>query len=99
MISYRQQYQPAFQPRLAQAPLVQPTPVIPAPTAGQRQLALALGAGQTAFGVVATWTGVRMGLRDKGPFRILGWATAVGGGLFTAINLMGTLGTLATPAQ
>src|SRR5262245_11649223 len=94
MIAYQQMYYPAYT-RLAQAtptPLVPPARTEPALTVGQQHAAIALGTAQTVFGVGAAWVGARAGMRDKGFYAILGWAVAVGGGLFAGINLLGTLG-------
>jgi hypothetical protein len=89
-------YQNAFRPasvRLAQAPAAPAATVSVTPA--QRNMAIALGAAETGFGVVATWVGVRAGMREKGIFSALGYAVAAGGGLFALVNLMGTVGMLA----
>ncbi len=90
-------YQYAFRPapvQLAQAQ-TPPAPAAPAITPGQRKMAIALGAAETGFGVVATWVGVRAGMRESGAFSALGYVVAAGGGLFTLVNLLGTLGMIA----
>lgn len=95
------QYQNAFRPvqvRLAQTPLPMPAPAAPsapAITPGQRSLAIALGTAETGFGIISTWVGVRAGMREKGIFSALGYVVAAGGGLFTIVNLLGTLGMIA----
>lgn len=93
MIAYQYQNQNTFRPvqiRLAQTPLpmVDPQAITP----GQRKAAIALGAAQTGFGVVASWIGVRAGMKERGIFSVLGYAVAAGGVLFAGTNLLGTLG-------
>lgn len=93
MIGYRQHYRPAFAmaqaPATTAAPSVTPTSSL---TTTQRHMAIALGSAETLFGALATWVGVRAGLREKGVFSALGWAVAAGGGLFAMVNLLGTVG-------
>lgn len=89
-------YQSAFRPtvvRLAQtpSPIVQPTVITP----GQRSAAIALGAAQTAFGIVAFAVGARAGMKEHGAFSTLGYVVAAGGALFGAVNLLGTIGMVA----
>lgn len=97
MIGYQQAYRPAYA-HLAQpaAPAVVPAA---APLASsQRTMAIALGSAETAFGALSTWVGVRAGLNEKGIFSVLGWTVAAGGGLFTLVNLLGTLGMINRPS-
>lgn len=86
-------YQHTFRPtsvRLAQTPLpMAPTMVI---TPGERRAAIVIGAAQTGFGVVASWVGVRAGMRERGVYSTLGYVVAAGGALVAATNLLGTLG-------
>jgi len=106
VIQYQQMYRPAYA-GLAQAPAGGPVPAVPpvpargpAPlTSNQRTMAIALGSAETAFGALSTWVGVRAGLREKGIFSILGWAVAAGGGLFTVVNLLGTVGMISRTVE
>lgn len=91
MLGYQYQFRPAQQVRLAQ----QTAPTVTAITPAQRSMAIGLGLAETGFGVVATWVGVRAGMREQGIFSVLGYAVAAGGGLFTLVNLLGTLGMIA----
>ena|SRR5579871_1921825 len=96
MIGYRNIYRPAYA-------MAQGTPTVPgvAPTPAeltqvQRRLAITLGSAETLFGVLSTWVGVRAGLNEKGLFSALGWVVAAGGGVFTMVNLLGTIGMVAS---
>ncbi len=97
MVRFESRFQPLpahMGVRLAQTP----SPLVPphqAITPAQRNMAIALGAAETGFGVVSTWVGVRAGMREKGVFSALGYVVAAGGALFTAVNLLGTLGMMA----
>lgn len=89
MLAYKNAFRPT-QVRLAQtlSPIVPPPQITP----GERRAAIALGAAQTGFMVVACWVGVRAGMRERGLFSTLGYVVAAGGALFAATNLLGTLG-------
>jgi hypothetical protein len=84
-------WRPAQVP-LGQAPPPQGAPIVPPVTAGQRQAAVGLGVIHTAFGVAATWVGVRAGMREHGFFSVMGYGVAGVGAIVAAINLLGTLG-------
>lgn len=94
MVHFENRFRP-FPVQLAQAAQVPAPAPAPAITPGQRRMAIALGAAETGFGVVSTWVGVRAGMREKGIFSTLGYVVAAGGGLFTLVNLLGTLGLVA----
>lgn len=98
MYGYQQQYRPVYAyPAMAQGPAAAPAPA-PSPAAaltpGQRTGAIVIGSAETAFGIAASWIGVRAGLKDKGVFSVLGWVVAAGGAVFTVINLAGTIGVI-----
>lgn len=95
MLAYKNAFRPT-QVRMAQtpSPITPPSQITP----GQRSAAIALGAAQSGFGVVASWVGVRAGMRERGIFSTLGYVVAAGGALFAATNLLGTLGMLSKPA-
>lgn len=104
MTGYTQIYRgPAvLRPRLAQTvPLVPPAPPagsLPALTQGQYHAAIGLGVAETAFGIAAAWLGIRAISRERSSgFKALGWVGAIGGGLFAAINVLGTMGTISRP--
>lgn len=91
MIGYQQVYRPAYAMAQTPAASVATSPAA-ALTSAQRNLAIALGSAETAFGALSTWVGVRAGMHEKGLFSALGWIVAAGGGLFTLVNLLGTIG-------
>lgn len=100
MLAYKNVFRPT-QVRLADASLAQtPSPIVPPSsiTPGERTAAIALGAAQAGFGVVASWVGVRAGMRERGIFSALGYVVAAGGALFAGTNLLGTLGLISKPA-
>jgi hypothetical protein len=96
MIGYRNIYRPVY--AMAQGAAAAPAvPVNPVElTQMQRRLAITLGSAETLFGALSTWVGVRAGLNEKGIFSAMGWIVAAGGGVFTMINLLGTIGMIAT---
>lgn len=92
MLAYKNAFRPTAV-RLAQTPLPMAPVIVVTP--GERRAAIAIGAVQTGFGVVASWVGVRAGMREKGVFSTLGYVVAAGGALVAATNLLGTLGMIA----
>lgn len=97
MIGYRNAYRPAFAMAQGAAASAQVSPQDL--TQMQKRLAIALGSAETLFGVLSTWVGVRAGLNERGLFSALGWIVAAGGGVFTLVNLLGTVGMIASTQQ
>jgi hypothetical protein len=97
MIGYRNIYRPAYAMAQGAAAPAVPPPTPTQLTEVQRKLAITLGSAETLFGVLSTWVGVRAGLNEKGLFSALGWVVAAGGGVFTMVNLLGTIGMITAP--
>lgn len=56
-----------------------------------RASGLGIGLLMTAMGAAGTWVGVNAGLKEKGWLAAAGWTTAVAGGLFGLVSLVGAV--------